>query len=220
MLHLVRCRATASETTIHAALERTRAHTVALAFPLGQPSPLASERVLNDLYQFCESLGKTVVIFGGDEHLRAAAVAAGFTTATSADEWEEAPPAAHEEAATQLFGEHAGWDGPELAMVRPTDDLDAADDIWTDEPPEYVRELLARSATSPTPPAGPRGAPITQPLSEQDDAEALRVAAEHYEERITTTIRNTGGLVPRTGSTPTAPSPRPGDTGDERAPGL
>ncbi|HEY7835137.1 MAG TPA: hypothetical protein VIG30_16295 [Ktedonobacterales bacterium] len=204
MVHLIRLAADSRPDAVRAALARTDAQEVALVIPLGADCALADGDALAALYDECETLGKAVVIIGGDARLRAGAVAAGFAAATSLEEWET--------------GEHRAVSAP----AGPTDEqapsgylyvlLPEADDAEPglydstgDDPPAYVADLLP---PDPTPPAERYAAIPTQPRvrtpaqERRDEArrEAAQAAAQErarlaYEERVTSAIRATGTLA-------------------------
>lgn len=206
---------------IEAALARTRAPRVALSFPARRSAQLADEQLLHALAAVCGRLGKQVLIVGGDDTLRALAVAAGFAVATSLDDAE--PPSsssrgcagspdleAWEEAEATFLVQRAARATLPLRM----DNEPAGEPA--DEPPDYVRHLLERSGAYPGPrdddttPA--RRVPrVTRPLEPLDDDELLRFENESHEDRVTRAIRHTGGL------TPSAPWLAPRNNGGGRA---
>lgn len=188
---------------ITAAIGRTRARSIAVIFP-STPSPeLAEREALPALRAHADRLGKHVVVVGGDETLRARAVAAGFPVATSLEEWQ-----------TDEHEALAGWPSAgqheaESVFVLPEPAPSAS--LPREEMPEYVRRIrdLSGHYTGPLdvepertgqtgrlPPITPR---ITMPLPpveldpDGDTADAVRRAQERREERITRAIRRTGG---------------------------
>lgn len=188
---------------VEAALARSRAPRIALSFPARQAARLADEQSLHALAATCDRLGKEVLIVGGDDTLRALAVAAGFAVATTLDDDE---PGSSPEAAGPRGIE--AWEQAEAAFAvqrapRTTLPLRMDDDLaeeLADEPPDYVRHLLAGTGAYPGPrdddPAPVRGGPrVTRPLEPLDDDELLRFENESHEDRVTRAIRHTGGLV-------------------------
>lgn len=183
---------------IQAALGRVRPRDIALIFPYGTPVTLASQvdfTALHSLHAFCETLDKHVVIIGGDEALRAAAVAAGFAAATSLDAWKGASSSRFPRPASPPVDEDSEWPTP-LALV----DIDHDHDIDLDILPEYVQQLLGDGHEY----TGPRDhdaaleeriARNTRPLDDEDDI--ATIASESYEDGITSTIRGTSGLDSR-----------------------
>lgn len=202
MLHL---KAEASLPEILAAITRARVARVGLAFPLGAHPTLTDAALLQALRYNCEQMGKDVVIFGGDTMLRANAVTCGFVVATSPDDWHEESPRSlphvpHVPHVASLW--HARQPEREkipLRLVEPEGTGDEDEDVWApsweEQPPAYVRHLLAGSDEDPR--------EQTQALSQWqlrifyrrppvDDAEILCEAHETYEESITAKIRITG----------------------------
>lgn len=190
---------------IEAALARTRARRVALSFPARRAAQLADEQLLRALATVCGRLGKQVLIVGGDDTLRALAVAAGFAVATSLDDDEPPSSPSRGPVGSPSVG---AWEEAEATFVvqraaRATLPLrlddDPAGDL-ADEPPDYVRHLLERSDAYPGPrdddTAPTRRVPrVTRPLEPLDDDELLRFENESHEDRVTRAIRHTGGLT-------------------------
>lgn len=186
---------------VESALARVRDSRVALSFPAHPPASLADERALRLLAALCGGLGKDVLIVGGDDHLRALAVAAGFAVATTLADDEPRPtrddaefPAAAWEQAEATFAVHRGRVTLPLRM-----DDDVPEDL-ADEPPDYVRHLVQREGTYRGPRdedgSGVRRMPrVTRPLEPLDDDDLLRFENESHEERVTRAIRRTGGLT-------------------------
>lgn len=188
---------------ITAAIGRTRARSIAVIFP-STPSPeLAEREALPALRAHADRLGKHVVVVGGDETLRARAVAAGFPVATSLEEWQT------DEHEALAGWPSAGQQEAESVFVLPEPAPSAS--LPREEMPEYVRRIrdLSGHYTGPldveperTGQTGrlPRITPrITMPLPpveldpDGDTADAVRRAQERREERITRAIRRTGG---------------------------
>lgn len=216
MPHVLRVPSDVTPEAVRSALDGVRATRVALALPPGRPSRLGTSEVMQALHSYALVLGKELVIIGGDEHLRAIAVAAGFAAATSLDEWGETQPQlpailARSGATGPL------WELTDLAFV--SDDWfavslpGALEYPYTDEPPPYVQELLASGMTDMDDMDGIEGAGVSTPHSmtgspseahegalandldpDEMEALALREAHEHYEEHITSAIRESGGV--------------------------
>jgi hypothetical protein len=194
---------------IAAAIGRTRGHSIAVIFPSTPPPELAEgEEALAALRAHADRLGKHVVVVGGDETLRARAVAAGFPVATSLEEWQT------DEHEALAGWPSAGQQEAESVFVLPEPAPSAS--LPREEMPEYVRRIrdLSGHYTGPlnvepgrdrgteAPAHGrlPRLTPrMTMPLpavdldAESDTADAVRLAQERREERITRAIRRTGG---------------------------
>lgn len=197
MPYLLHLRADTSLSTIQMALGRVRPRDIALVFPYGMQVALASDvdfAALHSLQSFCEALGKDVVIIGGDEALRAAAVASGFAAATSLDAWKGASGARFPRPASSAAGEDDEWNTP-LALVNIEADEEEVD---FDVLPEYVQQLLedGQEFTGPRDQDEALQARIKHdihPLEEGDD-DVASIASEYYEEGMTSTIRGTSGL--------------------------
>lgn len=221
MPHVIRVPANASTAAIHSALAGTRARDVALAFPLGAPCRAGTAEAMRSLHSQCRALQKDVVILGGDEHLRAVAVAAGFPAATSLAEWVTTFPRVA--AITgPLYTENDTWGALQFALVPFEDEQDERGDPFdpfNDVPPGYVLELMARD--------GKYGAPdddddlFPESADEPSIEDTLTAAHERYEEHITRAIRHTGGLSLSRPTQPpvtpfsTFPSSSPDETGSE-----
>ncbi|MEO7000314.1 MAG: hypothetical protein ABI068_00715 [Ktedonobacterales bacterium] len=82
--------ATASYAEIVAMLARSQARQVAMLFALHASSPLAQPALLDALRIRCQEMGKTILVIGGDERLRACAVSVGLTAATTLEDWRAA----------------------------------------------------------------------------------------------------------------------------------
>ena len=197
MLHIVRLDSTSRLPAVQSALARARARQVGLLFPPEGNAALADGDGLTMLRRYCEALGKAAVVLGGNAALRAVAVAAGFPAATSLEAWDsEIQPRAPEHAGGVSWDEDD--DGGYVRVVRP----EPPTDTWSDEPPDFVLRLLARSGAYPGPHdddtlAMPHRAPATDPLDDLcDDAEALVRDHERHEEHFTSRIRTTGNLGP------------------------
>jgi hypothetical protein len=197
MPYLLRLHADTSATAIQEALACIRRRDLALIFPYGTPTALTGDvdaDALHTLHLYCETLGKDVVIIGGDEDLRAAAVAAGFASATSLDAWKGASGSRFPRpAASRSVDEGDVWPASlSLVSVEPDQEADF------DELPEYVQQLLGGDDGY----IGPRDrdaaleariARTTHPLDDADGDIAI-FASESYEDGITSTIRGTSGI--------------------------
>ncbi len=197
MPYLLRLHANTSATAIQEALACIRRRDIALIFPYGTPAALTSDvdiEVLHTLHLYCETLGKDVVIIGGDEALRAAAVAAGFASATSLDAWKGASGSRFPRPTASLAaGDGDAWPASlSLVSLEPDQEADF------DELPEYVQQLLGGDHGY----SGPRDrdaaleariARTTHPLDDDEDDIAI-IASESYEDGITSIIRGTSGI--------------------------
>jgi hypothetical protein len=213
MPHVLRVPSDVTPEAVRSALDGVRASRVALALPPGRPSRLGTSEVMRALHSYALVLGKELVIIGGDEHVRAIAVAAGFAAATSLDEWGETQPQLPAVLA-RSGATGALWELTDLAFV--SDDWfavslpGALEYPYTDEPPPYVQELLASGmaimdgidsasvSTTDTmadsPSEAHEGAFADDLDPDEMEALALREAHEHYEEHITSAIRESGGV--------------------------
>lgn len=213
MVYVVQLEPSTSVSAAMAAVARAPAEELALAFPFGAACALAREEQLAALQTHCEALGKQVAIIGGDEMLRAQAVAAGFGAATSVDEWETS-----RHRAVRLVNKllapvkRAPGDlapgAADLRVVAEPDPIDDASDLYDfvgEDPPRYVAELVSAGDSDATPrhddvPTIPlQWARTTRRLRERlrdaADAAALERAHQAYEEQLTDAIRATGGLA-------------------------
>ncbi len=223
MIYTIQCDTGTPTDAIRAALARAPSDEIALTFPLGVACALADAAELEALWAHCQALGKHVVVIGGDQALRAHAVAAGFAAATSLEEWETAKHKAVRRRRLSL--------GP-MVRKRPKEEPAAVDmrvvrsggtiaeegaaDLYDpvgEDPPGYVADLVAADETRS--PAALYGDAPTIPLKrsritrwleesrrEAAAAEALDRAQQEYEDQITQKIRTTG--TADTASTPTA----------------
>lgn len=198
MKHMLHLSAEASLPEIQGAIAHARASRLGLAFPLGAHPMVADLDTLQHLYQYCAAIGKDVVIFGGDELLRAGAVTSGFFVATTLADWSDE---ALEQPEAFAAHDEGVWDVAPLRLLTATADSESDADEWDtfaeDEFPQYVQELLAADGTY----GDPREQ--TQAIGWQyrerfyrrhpiSEAELMRVADEYYEDAITMTIRVTG----------------------------
>ena len=196
MPHLLRLRADASIAAIQTVLGRIRPRDIALVFPSGAPVALAGDgnfAALLTLHRFCEALGKDVVIIGGDEALRAAAVASGFASATSLDAWKGASGSRLRRPTSAPARAEDEWPAP-LSLVRNELDKEADFDVL----PDYVQQLLEDDEGDPgphdrDPSLEARIARTTRPLDDDED-DIASIASESYEDGFTAIIRGTSGL--------------------------
>lgn len=201
MRQVLHIRAQASLFAIQATISHARAKRLALVFPLGAPTALDAE-TLEALAGSCRATGTDVAIIGGDEALRAGAVAAGFAVATTLDEWETgAMPAVRHTRPLSLRRptREAEWqEGPRLRLVGKDEDdeLSALDPDWEDQPPEFVVELMEQDGAYPGADAHPTAIPVDE--RPENDEDRVRREAERYEDHITGRIRRTGGQPSRT----------------------
>lgn len=204
MPHILRVPSDVTLEALRSALAGVRAARVAVIFPLGQPSRLGTAETIRELHSYALILDKDVVVIGGDQHLRALAVAAGFAAATSLEEWEETQPKLLAVPARGAQTRPLLWELTDLTLVR--DDWfavsspGALDYPYTDEPPNYVQDLLV-AGIAELDASGSHSAveansdTLDDSLGDDErEALALRDAHEHYEEHITTTIRESGGV--------------------------
>ena len=190
MRQILHIRAEAALPAIEKAIQRARAQRLTLCFPFGRTSAVADWELLTALAERCRSLGIDAAIIGGDETLRANAVAAGFAVATTLDEWDTGTMPAVRAARRGPHADDAERALPRLSLV--IDDDAATADAYDDEPPPYVIELMVSEGMYPDPhgdppPPGADGAP-------DEGGDALLASQEHYEEGITAAIRDTSRL--------------------------
>jgi hypothetical protein len=210
MLRTLRIPPSADIAFVCGALTRVPAREVALEWPLGACCALAGASEMQTLLDTCAALGKAVIILGGDETLRAHAVAAGFGAATSLGEWETAKQRAVRPR-PQTYGPDrprvaTGYPGaPAVRILAPADTREDPHlyDLTGDDPPGYVVELVAtgqldppaeRLAVIPTIPLHLRRKPSHRDERRREAAAAIALerAQQVYEERITATIRTSG----------------------------
>jgi hypothetical protein len=226
MIHLVRLDARARAAQVRKALERAPESDMAVILPLGGASALAEGDELRQLAGYCQAAGKQVVLIGGDEALRARAVAEGFAAATSLEEWETAKQRAVHPV-RRLLGLGRGRitrELPELVLppdLRPASAVPTrAEDsgelyaIGGGDPPEYVTEIVAddgaltdpdRHSQVPTIPLrhSRRAQRQAAAQRERHEAEAITRTSLHYEDQVTSAIRSGAGADY---APPTAPS--------------
>lgn len=184
---------------IEGALIRVRGTFAALVFPAGAACRLAEDEQLRTLRGLCRALGKHVAIIGGDEELRACAVAAGFAAATSLEAWEPAREVPPSEALSTA--RRAEWATADATFVAERG-LHHRETSWTADPPDYVLWLLRREGTYPGPREADESAATTAGEDDGSPSDPLLAAHWCYEEHITATIRATG--VPRSTRTDAA----------------
>lgn len=191
-----RLHSAATLSAIAAAIGRTRARSIAVIFPSTPAPELAKREALPALRAYADTLGKDVVVVGGDEMLRARAVAAGFPVATSLEEWQADE---HEAVREWPFTGHGA---AESVFVLPEPAQHTGAGVAREELPEYVRRILELGGHYTGPldaePARTGKLPrITMPLPvvemDVEPADTARLAQERREERITSAIRRTGG---------------------------
>src|SRR5260370_40247245 len=147
MRQILHIRAEAALPAMEAAIQRARAQRLTLCFPFGRPSAVADWELLTALAERCRSLGIDAAIIGGDETLRANAVAAGFAVATTLDEWDTGTMPAVRAARRGQHADDAERALPRLSLV--IDDDAATADAYDDEPPPYVTQRMAGEGMYP-----------------------------------------------------------------------
>lgn len=194
---IVRLKPQSTYATVSAALTLAKGRRVALVFPVGERTCLHETELLDALYARCQQLGKVAVIIGGDAWLRAHAVAAGFETATTLEDWGDTAPDLQ-----AVRPRRPSRSTPRLHLIAVPSQADAsaayrddtASDPWVIEPPDYVI-ALRKEFISPSPVV--REPIITgslaQVLLEEDDDNAI-AASERFEEVITGRILETSGI--------------------------
>lgn len=189
---IVRLRPQSTYATVSAALALSRGQRVALIFPVGERTCLDELAVIESLRARCQSLGKVAVIIGGDAQLRAHAVAAGFETATTLEDWGVTTP---ELAAVHQQPTPNG--GPRLHLVtspQTSVSNDNESDGWVSEPPDYVIALRkAYIGPSPVVRAPVITGSLARVLLDEDDDDAI-TASERFEEIVVGRILATSGI--------------------------
>lgn len=185
---IVRVQPNMTYASLAAAIALARGRRLALVFPVGERGCLRGEDWLDALHRRCQQLGKDVVIIGGDAWLRAHAIAAGFESATSLEDWGESTP---EMVAARP--RHAQKDRPQLWLVVPRlsgTDVSDEQETWISEPPDYVVELreafVGRSSAIRK--------PVLLPSMSDGGDDDPNTASERFEEMITGRILETSGL--------------------------
>jgi len=194
---IVRLKPQAIYATISAALALVKGRRVAPVFPVNEPTCLHETSMLDALSARCHQLGKVAVIIGGDAWLRAHAVAAGFETATTLEDWGDTAP----DLQAARPRRHS-YSTPRLRLVTVPPQADAsaaysddtASDPWVIEPPDYVITLRkAFVAPSPVVRAPIITGSLAQVLLDEDDDDAI-TTSERFEEIITGRILETSGI--------------------------
>ncbi|HKW22387.1 MAG TPA: hypothetical protein VJO13_13475 [Ktedonobacterales bacterium] len=194
---IVRLKPQSTYATVSAALTLAKGRRVALVFPEGERTCLHETALLDALSARCYRLGKVAVIIGGDAWLRAHAVAAGFETATTLEDWGDTAPDLQ-----AVRPRRAGRSTPRLHLVAiplqadtyTPDSDDIASDPWVIEPPDYVIALRKAFVTpSPVVRAPVVTGSLARVLLDEDDDDAI-AASERFEEVITGRILETSGI--------------------------
>ncbi len=191
--HVIHLPATSSLESVRSALSQLESCEALLVFSADGVPTLVRPQALAALRAFCGEQEIEAVFIGGDAELRAMAVAEGFAAATSIDAWE-----AHVVWQASLVAppSHQEWTAADVALVASGGGQQGGDDgaSWHADPPTYVLRLLGGVGGF----AGPRDEPTPQEaerLREEVAAtDPLLRALHDYEERMTTTIRDTGRL--------------------------
>ncbi len=194
---IVRLKPQSTYATVSAALTLAKGWRVALVFPVGERTCLHETEVLYALHARCQRLGKVAVIIGGDAWLRAHAVAAGFETATTLEDWGDTAPdllAAHPRRPSNSRSRLHLVAVPTPANANIAYSDDTTSDPWMIDPPDYV-VALRKAFVSPSPVV--RAPVITgslaQVLLDEYDEDAM-AASERFEEVITGRILETSGI--------------------------
>jgi hypothetical protein len=194
---IVRLKPQSTYATVSAALTLAKGRRVALVFPEGERTCLHEAALLDALSARCHRLGKVAVIIGGDAWLRAHAVAAGFETATTLEDWGDTAPDLQ-----AVRPRRAGRSTPRLHLVAVPlqtdtnipDSDDTVSDPWVIEPPDYVIALRKAFVTpSPVVRAPVVTGSLARVLLDEDDDDAI-AASERFEEVITGRILETSGV--------------------------
>jgi hypothetical protein len=199
MDEIVRLKPQSTYATVSAALALAKGQRVALVFPAGERTCLHETTLLDALSARCVRLGKVAVIIGGDAWLRAHAVAAGFETATTLEDWGDTAPDLQ-----AVRPRRAAHRTPRLHLVAVPPQVDASDayaygddtasDPWVIEPPDYVIALRkAFVGPSPVVRAPVVTGSLARVLLDEDDDDAI-AASERFEEVITGRILETSGV--------------------------
>jgi hypothetical protein len=218
MFRVLRFQVHTSLADVVRAVRRTPAQRIALVFPLGLHTPLANLVRMEALADVCREHRKEATVVGGDDRLRAFAVACGLSAAVILDDWREARPArtskwAKGSAPVQPQLVLLPLPGAGIAAEEPADDEDDSFDV---DPPAYLRELLALhgrgldaddasdSEDSADSPEDGEVIRVRRPFAvaprmttlayDVDSGALLRSLSEDDEERLTATIRKTSGL--------------------------
>jgi hypothetical protein len=235
MTHLVRLRAGARAEEAQRALERAPVSDVAVILPLGVPVALAQGDELRQLAEFCQAQGKRIVLVGGDQALRAQAVAECLAAATSLDEWETSKQR-EGNPMRRLLGLGRGRvtrELPELTLppdLRPAAEPEDASDLYAiggGDPPTYVADIVAEDEALADPDRHSQVPTIPLKRSRRDqrreaaererrEAEAIARATQRHEDHLTGAIRSGAGAgyAPPTAPAGWQPSPTTADGAD------
>lgn len=185
---------------VREAVMRAVVPALALSFS-GAVSPEFDLARLERLHQECAVAGKTVIVLGGTPRLRGYAAGAGFSCATSLEDWlagaqpEPAAPARWDELGLGPLGVVSARTGVYDGGTH-TDDDTLAD--WEPEAPAHIQDLIESRpvrvvSRRPSIPLAAR-----QESADEDALDAIRRASEVYEEGVTTRILSTAGLTSTT----------------------
>lgn len=198
MLRVVRFAPAAGLMDVLASLDRVSGRQIAVVFPHGSPCALGNPADLSVLAEHCERRSIELTLIGGDSVLRAYAVAAGFSAATSIGEWQALDGADQPDDSMDVAGRPAFSFVP-THVAAGEDDPEGLYDPLRNDPPVFVAELREEHITHP--PTARDGITQLHPVlaewsSDAEQAKALLRAAERYEERVATRIRRTSGAAP------------------------
>jgi hypothetical protein len=221
MFDVLRFKADTPVTRVSAALARTPARKVALVFPLGASVTIADAAALASLSARTAKSHKSVTIVGGDTHLRACAITAGFAAATTIEDWR----AAGEDLASEISGAYTPaltlLDGASAPCARAahTPDDNAT---WELDPPPYIARLLAPEAQVEghvfvAADSSGRLRALPPPSDAAAYLAALR-ASERHEEDISDAIRETSGFKMEEWESPASRAAGDSDFGESRHP--
>jgi len=222
MFRVLRFSAQTTLAEVVRAIRRAPALRIALVFPPGVRSRFADTGRMETLVTVCRESHKEATIVGGDELLRACAVACGLRAAVTLDDWRETHPRrtprrAQARGSASRVAKATTRKLPELVVVPAQaiqaiheQDGDEASD-WLDlDPPDHIQELLALHGRMLGPLetletlAGREAIALRRPVAvaprmatvayDLDPDDLPRSLAEDDEERVTATIRQTSGL--------------------------
>lgn len=210
MFRVLRFHETTTLADVSRAIQRTLARRIALVFPSGMRARWADAGWMEAIATLCTEAGKAATIVGGDELLRAWAVASGLPAAVSVEDWRAMRAGA--EQSWRISRRRALPVRLTLVPSQPVADTHDDDDAdlltYEAEPPEFVRELLslhgrdvAQGSVAIGTPGQPRRPFVVVPRPstiayDLDTSDAVRAKWEHDEEHLTATIRATSGLAP------------------------
>lgn len=211
MFHVLRFSAQTTLAEVVRAIRRAPALRIALVFPPGVRSRFADTGRMETLVAVCRESHKEATVVGGDELLRACAVACGLRAAVTLDDWRETRPVRTARGAKARGTKATARKLPELVVV-PAQAVQAVlehdgdeDGDWLDlDPPDHVQELLALHGRMLDTLAGREAIALRRPMAvaprmatvayDLDPDDLPRSLAEDDEERLTATIRRTSGL--------------------------